>query len=312
MGATLAPPAFASHREDTFRWQGLALGAEAQMTLVGLSQTESERLLKKCLIEIERLERVFSLYIPNSAIRRLNRKGRLLDPPIELLEVLDSALMLAAQTSGRFDVTIQPLFHYLYFLGDNDVDPEHLRKLLTLIDYRRIRVSSRELTFDNSSMQITLNGLAQGYITDRISNLLRHEGVENQLVQLGESFGLGHNSLGDAWRLKLSGGSDDERGSLVDLNNTALATSEPHGTMLRPKEKLGHLIDARTGMSIDSYKSVSVLGPSALVADGLSTALSLLSKVEQLKLMAQYPKYTSLVFTERGQRYRIGEGNHTN
>src|SRR5687767_4692794 len=70
------------------RWDGEALGADASISLAGLEPRVAEDLLRACRDEIVRLEEVFSLYSENSALSRLNARGFLTDPPMELTELL--------------------------------------------------------------------------------------------------------------------------------------------------------------------------------------------------------------------------------
>ena len=36
-------------------------------------------------------------------------------------------------------------------------------------------------------MGLTLNGIAQGYVTDRVVGILRAEGIDTRLVDMGEA-----------------------------------------------------------------------------------------------------------------------------
>ena len=93
------------------RWSGIALGAGAEIVLHDPDAARARRLIARCVAEIDRLEDVFSLYRPESAIRRLNRDGRLAAPPLELVALLAEARSYSERTEGAFDVTVQPLWH---------------------------------------------------------------------------------------------------------------------------------------------------------------------------------------------------------
>ena len=94
----------------TTRWQGIALGAPARIDLLGVGPEQARAAIAAALDELARLEAVFSLFDPTSALSRLEREGRLDDPPPELVEVLGLACRLAALSDGAFDPTIQPLW----------------------------------------------------------------------------------------------------------------------------------------------------------------------------------------------------------
>ena len=86
---------------------GIALGANVTLRL---QRPEAPQLAALAMAEIRRLEQVFSLYSPDSALVRLNREGQLDEPPFELLECLALAGAVHAVSEGRFDPTVQPLW----------------------------------------------------------------------------------------------------------------------------------------------------------------------------------------------------------
>ena len=106
--ATCPPvPSWAVNREETTRWQGTALGAQARIHLTGPRAGET---LARCRIEIVRLERIFSLRRPESTISRLNAAGAVAWPEPDLLQVLSLAESVGFHTEGTFDPTVQPLW----------------------------------------------------------------------------------------------------------------------------------------------------------------------------------------------------------
>src|SRR5690606_27517999 len=91
-------------------WKGTALGAFATITLVHEDPARARRVLAACVAEVERLERVFSLYRADSSLSRLNAAGVLREPPSELVALLSTSLAFARASDGAFDPTIQPLY----------------------------------------------------------------------------------------------------------------------------------------------------------------------------------------------------------
>ena len=110
--ALIASPA----RAGTVRWRGVALGAEAEITLRG-DPARAERALAAARRSLAEAEALFSLYRADSALSRLNREGRLNPPPrfAELMRLCDT---LWRATGGRFDPTVQPLWRALATGGD--------------------------------------------------------------------------------------------------------------------------------------------------------------------------------------------------
>ena len=84
-----------------YRWHGIALGAQASLAVYHPDPARAEALVVLALSEIERLERIFSLYLPDSALVRLNASGRLDQPPLELVALLDRARLWSERAPAR-------------------------------------------------------------------------------------------------------------------------------------------------------------------------------------------------------------------
>ena len=78
-----------------FGWHGEVLGAASELTLWHWDEALARRAILKVRHEIERYERIFSLYRDDSEIARLNRDGALMRPSPELVAVIDGASGLA-------------------------------------------------------------------------------------------------------------------------------------------------------------------------------------------------------------------------
>ena len=289
-GLALAGPilrAAAGGRPAAEIWRGTALGAEASITLYHEDAGEARRLLRAAVAELRRLEGVFSLYREDSALSRLNREGRLAVPPLELVELLAAARAFAERTGGAFDPTVQPLWRlYARHFARPGADPAGppaaaVEAARALVGWRDLRVESTGIALARRGMAVTLNGIAQGYITDRVADLLEREGMRTVLVDLGEIRAVGRHPDGRPWRA----GIRDPRGEgllrVLPLAGRALATSAGSGTRFDAAGRFHHLFDPRSGASAQRYLSVSVLAPRATVADALSTALYVMSDGER-------------------------------
>lgn len=237
------------------RWKGVALGAAAEMIL----PASAVDLLPRVRAEVARLEAVFSLYRPDSALVRLNAAGVLEAPPLELVELLGRAKGVSALTGGAFDVTVQPL--WALHAGGGASSAAALERARALVDWRALEVDADRIRFARPGMAVTLNGIAQGFITDRVASLLRREGLDNVLVSLGETRALGRHPEGRPWQV--APGAD---AAALPLENAALATTED----------APHLFDPATGAAGARLSRVTVQAPDATTADALSTALALL------------------------------------
>jgi thiamine biosynthesis lipoprotein len=277
--ALLMSGAARAQRPRLFEWRGMVLGAEARIALYHHDRAEAAAAIGAVAAEIERLENEFSLYRPHSALSALNRDGMLDRPSLDMLRLLHESLRFGDLSSGAFDVTVQPLWRIYadHFAADPDDEAgppaSALAGARALIDYRRVRVAPDRIALE-SGMAVTLNGIAQGYITDRAADLLRSRGWSHVLIDLGELRALGGAADGRPWTVGLRDPDDRERLlTTIPLNGRALATSAGSGTRF---DRLGHhhhLFVAATGRSGAEYASVSVIADRATTADALSTAV---------------------------------------
>ncbi|SLN44444.1 Thiamine biosynthesis lipoprotein ApbE precursor [Roseovarius litorisediminis] len=264
--AALALPG-AAKAAPLAHWRGWALGAGATITLAGVTGIKARPIFAAMESELERLERIFSLYRPDSALARLNREGKLPAPPAELLEVLSISDAIHRASGGVFDPTVQPLWQALATGGD-------IAAARALVGWQNLRFDAEIADFLRPGMALTLNGIAQGYVTDRIAALLKAQGFDNILVDMGEIAGLGQKPDGKFWRAGIAT-PDGKIVHRIQLRDRALATSAPLGTVLDRAGTQGHIFDPKGRLPRNTLVSVSA--PRAVIADGLSTAMCMLS-----------------------------------
>ena len=104
-------PTSPNQEEQPVIWRGIALGSGAELRLFGVGRKQAEILVNKVLAEVSRLEKIFSLYRDDSLISRLNREGRLKNPPSDFLQLLSISRDIHQLTQGAFDPSIQPLWN---------------------------------------------------------------------------------------------------------------------------------------------------------------------------------------------------------
>lgn len=266
VATSLAPRALA--RE--IAWCGSALGADVSVVFSGADAAVAEGAVARIVAEIERLETIFSLQRGDSELARLNAAGRLDVPSPDLVHVLTRAREAHATTHGRFDPTVQSLwkFHVDWYA----IDPARKRPSEVDIVAARGRVGLARVRIAPDAVELpaggalTLNGIAQGHITDRATQLLREAGFRHVLVDLGETRAIDTRADGGAWRITLP---DGRRIGLVDC---ALATSSGAATRLA-RNGDHHIFDPTTGRPANHWRWLSVAHRSATVADALSTGL---------------------------------------
>jgi thiamine biosynthesis lipoprotein len=266
---------------EPVRWQGSALGAQVSIEIHHPDRAAAARLVAQSIAEVRRLERLFSLYQPDSAICELNRTGVLVAPDPDMVTLLRSALGYAELTGGTFDPTVQPLWQlYQHHFAAERPDPAgpspaQLAETLAKVGHDSLRVTADRIVLLRRGAAITLNGIAQGYVTDRVVDLLRSAGLSTTLVDIGEIRTIGARPDGAPWRVGLP--DPDQPGRIddwVEITDRAVATSAGAGFRFDAAGRFTHLFEPRSGQSPALYRSLSVIAPTATEADALSTGFS--------------------------------------
>jgi thiamine biosynthesis lipoprotein len=298
---------------DAIRWHGSALGAQVSIEIYHPDRAEAERLVQHCVLEVRRLEQQFSLYRTDSAICALNRTGILISPEADMVALLKASLSFAELTGGAFDPTVQPLWqlHAAHFSTEHP-DPngpplDQLSAALAKVGHRDLLVGTDRIALVRRGAAITLNGIAQGYATDRVVEMLRKAGLSTTLVNMGEIRAIGARPDGTPWRVGLS--DPDRSGTLtetVNLVDRAVATTAGAGFRFDATGRFTHLFDPATGHSPSLYRSVSVIAPTATEADALSTAFSMMPPARIRDIVSVRPEVQARIVGVSGAKVVYG------
>ncbi len=274
-------------------WRGTMLGAVATMEIHHDDRGEAERLISLACAEAWRLERLFSLYLPHSALVELNRTGILVDPAAEMVDLLSISQHYAKLTGGLFDVTVQPLWDlYASHFSREGADPAGpspaaIETALARCGCGRLAVGRDRIAMPRG-MAITLNGIAQGYVTDKVVELLRIHGITHSLVDMGETRAIGSHPDGRPWEVGIADPEIPGRTeTALPIVDRAVSTSGAYGFRFDPEGRFNHLFDPRTGGCANRYRSVTTVSRSATAADAASTAFSLMPE-DRIRALLQH------------------------
>jgi thiamine biosynthesis lipoprotein len=134
---------------------------------------------------------------------------------------------------------------------------------------------------------LDLSSVAKGYAVDRLALRLETLGVRHYLVEVGgELRGAGVKPDGQPWWVELEGVPDAPAASssapipqsVVALHGLAVATSGDYRRYFHhARRRASHTLDPRSGYPIaNEVASVTVLAPTCMAADALSTALTVM------------------------------------
>jgi thiamine biosynthesis lipoprotein len=285
-GMVLLPPRGGAAAEAV-TWQGEAMGAQASLIIHHPDRDKAERLVEATVAEVRRLERIFSLYREDSDLTLLNRQGFLVMPPPEMVDIVRQSRAAWELTGGAFDPTVQPLWElyrrHFSMPGAAEAGPasEAVADGLDRVGLGRIACSPDRIDLPMFGSALTLNGIAQGYITDKVVDLLKAGGVERSMVDMGESRAIGLAPGDRPWRIGVSDPRDGANiVNVLEVENRAVATSSPFGFRFDAEGNFSHIIDPRSGATPQLHASVSVVAGQAALADALATAFNLMDTKE--------------------------------
>jgi len=268
----------------------LALDTVVEMHAYGRNAAEA---LQICEAELRYLESLFSVTDASSDVDRLNEaNGEPLPVSDETAALLAEAIAYSEQTGGTFDPTIYPLMR-LWGFSDTPAVPDEseIDALLGRVGVKSIRLDGTTVMLENG-VGIDLGGIAKGYISDRLTALLRACGIEHAFLTLGGNVHvIGTKRDGNDWQIGLQD-PNEPNGVLgvIAAKDTAIITS---GSYQRYFEENGvryhHILDPKTGHPADSdLLSVTIICENGTKADALSTALFVMGSADAIAFWREY------------------------
>ncbi len=254
-------------------WEGSVLGAPSKVEI----HSKDEKLNSYLINEIDKLvfkyENTFNLQNNNSEINYLNKNKVIKNPSLELLEVVRNSIFVSEKTNGLFDITVQPLWdlYFNHFIKQNknhEPDKNKIKDTLKLVDWKNVVVDENKIILNNKA-SITLNGIAQGWITDKITKMLSNYGFTDTLVDFGENYASGMFEKTRPWNILIKG---KDAKKVINVSNKAIATSGGYGTTFEPTMEYHHIFNTKTGKSSNNFKAVSIVSNKAWLSDAISTA----------------------------------------
>jgi thiamine biosynthesis lipoprotein len=266
--------------------EGRTMGTTYRVTLRGEEATRAEQLQEAIDERLRAINRSMSTWDPASEISRVNARAAGEPIPISasFRTVLEAALRVSERTGGAFDVTVGPLVNlWGYGPAPRDHPPSRAE-----IEAARQRIGARHLSLKGATlikgvagMELDFSGIAKGYGVDEMARILREQGIENYLAEIGgEVVVRGTSPRGVPWSLGIERPDENApRGAAflgrLRLTEGAIATSGSYRRFRREGgRKSHHILDPRTGEPTrSSLVSVTVYAPDCMTADAIATAL---------------------------------------
>jgi FAD:protein FMN transferase len=256
---------------------------------------------------IDDLEDQMTVYRDHSDVSQLNAVAA--DGPVvvepQLFELFARCAGWTVETEGAFDIATGALIKaWGFFRREGCVPtPSERKAAMAKTGMRHVVLNPemRSVKFLRPGLEINLGAVGKGYALDRAAKLLREDwGISSALLHGGGSsaFALGHPPSDQrGWPVRLRHPTEPEQSlGTIHLRNRGLGTSAATFQFFEYKgEKLGHLLDPRTGWPAGGVSSASVMASTAAEADAMSTAAFLMGVAGTEKLLRLKPALGAMV-----------------
>ena len=300
--------------QNEVEFSGKTMGTVYHIKIVTGFFDNTEGLKHKIEMKLEEINNSMSTYRKNSEISRFNTLGRIGEKfyvSDDFLHVMTVAQNIYQLTGGAWDGTIKPLVNLWGFGNSKNKQRipsiSEIQAILPDIGFNHIEISSdRYLLKRKASISLDLASIAKGYAVDQIAMLIRTNGIENSLVEIGgEVFASGLRKDGKQWRIGINRPQKDAHYDQVfkvlTLQDKAFATSGDYRNYFEiDGKRFSHILDPNNGYPVtNGVVSVSIMSDTCTFADGLATAVMVLGPEKGLKLVNSLDNTECLIVVQK-------------
>lgn len=288
----------------------LLMGGRFDISIVAKDSLTAEQNINEVITEITRIENLISDWKPDSQVSQVNQNAGIKPIKVdrEVFELTQRAIKFSEITNGSFDVSFAAMDRIWKFDGSMTEMPsaEAIKKSVEKVGYKNIILDSVESTIflKLKGMKIGFGALGEGYATDKCRAIMIAKGIQAGIINgSGDMSIWGKQPNGQPWKIGITNPFKPEKVlAVVPLNQGAVTTSGSYEKfVVFNGKRYSHIINPATGYPATGLCSVTVFGPNAETANGLSTSLMVLGQKEGLLLLQKFPEYSCVMITDNGK-----------
>ncbi len=254
--------------EPLYQEQGYVFGTLVEISVYGETEAHAKQVVSEVMHEFQRLHDMLHAWQPSelSDLNAAFAKGESVAISAELVAILQDAAQLSRQSNRLFNPAIGGLVKLWGFHGDEfkPVQPDE-KQVAQLVaanpQMSDITVEHGRVQSKNKSVQLDLGGYAKGYALDRAAELLRKQGINNALINIGGNIlALGQHGK-NPWRVGIQ--HPRKSGALATLelrDGEAIGTSGDYQRyFMVGNVRYCHLINPRSGYPMQGVQAVTIL-----------------------------------------------------
>lgn len=270
-------------------------------------------------LRLNSINQTFSTYVLDSEINRISQAeaGQWLPVSKDMLQVLAASQEVYQASGGAFDPSVRPLVDIWGFgpLQRPDRIPaeQEIAEAMAALGFDQLELDKDgQRIFLHRPLSLDLSGIAKGFAVDQIAQLLAAKGIDNYLVNIGGDMRLaGLRESGEPWRVAIESpeAAADHYYRLLHLSDQAIVSSGDYRNYFEDQgQRFSHTLDPVTGFPIaNKLASITVLAPTAMMADAWATAFTVLGAQASLDLANELG--IAIYTLERSGDEFVGQGN---
>jgi thiamine biosynthesis lipoprotein len=300
---------FSSTAQIVHKRQMSFFGSPLEISVVAKDTIQGNIFINAALAEASRIEHLISDVLPASPLSAINANAGIKPVKVdeELVMLIKRAIHFSRMTDGTFDISFASMDNIWKYDGSMKTmpTPEAIKKSVEKIGYEKIIVNNkdRSVFLKDKGMKLGLGGIGQGYIADRVHQLLLSMRCEAGMVNFsGDINAWGSQPDGKPWTVDIVNPLNHKVVASFPLKDSAVETSgtfEKYVTL--DGNHYTHIIDPRTGYPAEGIVSVSVFAKTTEVADALSTGIFVLGTEAGLKLVNKTEGISCIIIDDKGK-----------
>jgi thiamine biosynthesis lipoprotein len=285
------------------------LGSPFEMTVVSNDTLQGNYFVDLAVAEVKRIENLISDWIPSSQISNVNQNAGIKPVKVdkEVYDLVQRSIKVSEITSGAFDISYASMDKIWKFDGSMKAMPteEVIKKSVSKIGYKNIILDPKKQTIflKNEGMKLGLGGIGQGYIADKVKELLFSKGCTSGIVNVsGDIKAWGKQPDGKFWTVGIVNPINKNKiFATFPIENSAVETSGSYEKyVVFNGIRYSHIIDPRTGYPATGAVSVSVFAKQTEIADALATGIFVLGVEVGLDLVNQLKGIECIIVDDKG------------
>lgn len=298
-----------SFGQQVFKKKKSLLGSPFEISVVANDSVQAIFYTELAISEVKRIENLISDWIPTTQISLVNQNAGIMPVKVdkEVFELVDRAIKISKLTDGAFDISYASMDKIWKFDGSMKSMPtaETIKKSVEKVGYQNIILNEKDTTIflKNQGMKLGLGGIGQGYIADKIKEVLIANGCNAGLVNVsGDINTWGKQPDGKDWTVGIVNPLNKNKVfATFPLNDSAVETSGSYEKYVTFNGKrYSHIIDPRTGYPASGIVSVSVFAKQTELADALATGIFVLGIEVGLDLVNQLKGIGCIIVDDKG------------